>query len=79
MATSMKLKYFATVLTSTQPIKGIKNWKNPNVLAIPIAFGNFIFWLHKPFARETEKASIASPSPKSKLLRKKVISKFILH
>ena len=60
------------VQTQPQPIKGIAIWKKAKIAAMPIIRGRFIFGSFSPFAIETEKASIASPTPRRMLLKKKV-------
>ena len=64
-------KYCAIVWTQIQPTAGMKNWKNANVPAIKPMRGSFIFGSFMPLASETEKASIARPTPKRMLLKKK--------
>ena len=63
-------KYCAAVCTQNQPIKGIANWKSekipetPSILFLPIV-GSL-----SPLAKETENASIASPTPSIILVKK---------
>ena len=58
------------VCTQIQPIIGIANWKNENTPAIPHMRRNFMQGSFKPFAKDTENASIASPAPSAMLIIK---------
>lgn len=59
-----------SILTQIQPINGIANWKNPKTPAISVIFLFFMYGSCRPFASETEKASMARPAPRRRLLRK---------
>ena len=61
---------FAALDTQTQPIIGIANWKAANVPAIRFLRPCFISGSARPFTIETEKASMASPTPRSILFMK---------
>ena len=56
--------------THIQPIRGIANWKSENTPATVKIFDLFIHGSLSPFARDTEKASIARPIPRRILLKK---------
>lgn len=64
------LKQLHKVWTKNHPIIGISAWKNANTPAIKIILDFFIFGSFNPFAKETEKASIAKPTPSKKLFTK---------
>ena len=49
--------------THTQPMTGMANWNAAKMPAIPHILCVFILGSFRPLARETEKASIASPTP----------------
>ena len=69
---SKALNAWAMVDTQNQPIIGITNWKRAKTPAIRHILLCFILGSCRPFAIETEKASIARPTPKSVLLKKKL-------
>ena len=73
---SKTLKCSRTVCTQTQPKSGIKVWKKAKIPATENILRFFIHGSFKPLASETEKASIASPTPKKMLLKKKVNERF---
>ena len=54
---------WATADTQNQPISGITNWNPANTPAIPHILAPFISGSLRPLASETEKASIARPTP----------------
>ena len=72
MSFSKDLKYMIMVWTQTQPIRGIRHWKMENMPAILHILFFFIFVSFRPFARETEKASMARPAPRKMLFKKNI-------
>ena len=64
-------KYPTTVCTHTQPSMGMRNWKKANTPAMPDMRPRRMRGSFRPLARDTEKASIARPTPSSALLAKK--------
>ena len=65
-------KYWTIVWTQTQPIIGIRAWKNANVPAMMQIFRLRIPGSFSPLASDTEKASIARPTPSRALFRKNI-------
>lgn len=59
------------VWTQIQPAMGIKNWKPPKVVAMRSRLFLLITGSSKALAMETEKASMARPAPRARLLTKK--------
>jgi hypothetical protein len=73
------LKYVIIVCTKTHPKRGISAWKKAKTPAIDRDLVFFIFGSLSPLAIDTEKASMASPTPKNKLLTiNSIIKKFPL-
>ena len=70
MNRSNALKRCAIVDTHIQPIMGMANWNTENTSATPQVFPLFMPGSFRPLARDTEKASIASPTPSRMLLKK---------
>ena len=53
----------AIVWTQNHPKRGMMIWKKANTPAMPAALPVFMRGSFSPFAMDTEKASIASPTP----------------
>ena len=58
------------VWTQTHPVMGIRAWKAANTPAMPSIRRRDMRGSLRPLARDTENASIASPTPSSTLLKK---------
>ena len=65
------LKASSMKCTQTHPISGIANWKKAYMPAIMIRLGTGISGSLRPFATQTEKASIARPAPSPMLFMRK--------
>jgi hypothetical protein len=70
------VKTVATVWTQNQPISGMRTWKTANTPAIRHMLRRGISGERRPLAMETEKASIARPTPKRILLKKNPVDQF---
>ena len=58
------------VWTHTQPTMGMANWKKPNTDERPMIWRLGMSGCRRPLATDTEKASMASPTPSRMLLKK---------
>ena len=76
---SKAAKCCATVWTHTQPIMGMANWKKANTPAMPVMRPLPMQGSLRPLARDTEKASMARPTPNSALLKKNIKFHMILY
>ena len=66
--------FSTNVWTQTQPSIGIKNWNSANVPAMAQARPRDILGSFRPFASDTENASMARPTPSKILLKKNTTS-----